>query len=285
MDKFIIKKIKSLRKVEPSSSWLLDQKSFLLSQIPEGENIKKKPSLVLPLFNFNVLKIFKPSFAIALAIIILITSLATVSAISAAQNSLPGDFLYPLKTAFEQTQLTLTPGEASKTKLSIKFATQRMDEFTQLVDKPEKKKDIEKTVKDFTAQLVNVQENIDKLKQKNAEKAAEVAKIVKSQTPIYEETLIKSSEQLAYIIPEDKEDIKKNIDQALIEVNKTKEMTEGLVIPEQSGEETEEVLQPSNEGEGQILVPAEGEGIESPSVQFENLEEFVPQEEIPQEEQ
>ncbi len=281
MDKFIIKKIRSLRQVKPNSSWLLDQRSFLLSQISEEENIKKKPSLVLPLFNFNLFKIFKPSFAIALAIIILVTSLATVGAISAAQNSLPGDFLYPLKTAFEQTQLTFTPGEASKTKLSIKFATQRMDEFTQLVDKPEKKKDMEKTVKDFTAQMVAVRENIDKLKQKNAEKAAEVAKLVKSQTPIYEETLIKSSEQLAYIIPEDKEDIKKNIDQALIEVNKTKEMTEGLVIPEQSVEETEEVLQPSNEGEGQVLVPAEEEGIESPSVQFEDLEEKI----VPLEEQ
>lgn len=270
MDKFIVKKIKSLRQVKPSSSWLLHQKSFLLSEISKDEESKKEPSLVLPLFNFNLFKIFKPSFAIALAIVILITSLATVSAISAAQNSLPGDFLYPVKTAFEKTQLTFTPGEANKTKLSIKFATQRMDEFTQLVDKPEKKKDMEKTVKEFTAQLVNVQEGIDKLKQKNAEKAAEVAKIVKNQTPVYEETLIKNSEQLAYIIPEDKEDIEKNIDQALMELDKTEEMTEELV-PSSASDEALEDKQEAESG-GKPLVPAEEEGIESPSIEFENIQ-------------
>ena len=259
---FVVKKIKNLKQIRPDSSWLINQKSFLLSEISQDEK-ERKPSLVLPLFNFNVLKIFKPSFAIALTMIILITSLVTVGVIGAAQNSLPGDFLYPIKTAVEKTQLTFTPGEANKTKLSIKLATQRMDEFTQIVNEPEKKKDVEKTVKSFTAQMVNVREGIDKLKEKNAEKAAEVAKLVKSQTPAYQETLTQSSEQLSYIIPEEN-DLKKNIDDALTEVNKTEETTKG-VIEELDSEELPSI-------DEDIVIPGEEEEVESPSMEFENLQ-------------
>ncbi len=275
---FVVKKLKSLKQVRPDSSWLSSQKNFILSEISQAEEKERKPSLVLPLFNFNILKIFKPSFAVALAIIILITSMATVGVISAAQNSLPGDWLYPVKTAFEQTQLTFTPGEANKTKVSIKLATQRMDEFTQLIDKPDKKQDAEKTVKKFTSQLIDVQESIDKLKEKNIEKAAEIAKLVKSQTSTYEETLIDSVDKLAYILPEDKEDLKKNINEALAEVGRTEEMTDELMGEIDTGTGPsipEEITKDKVE-----IVPIENveEAIESES--FENLnEELLPQQE------
>ena len=275
MKDFVVKKIKSLKRIRPDSSWLLNQKSFLLSEISRDEKKETKPSLVLPLFNFNVLKIFKPSFAIALATIILITSLATVGVIWAAQDSLSGDFLYPVKTALEQTRLTFTPGQENKTKLSIKLATERMDEFTQLINEPEKKQDMEKTIKNFTAQIVSVRENVDKLR---AEGKAEVLRLVKAQTSIYQETLIESSDKLAYIFPEGKEDLKKNIDEALIEVSKTEEMSEELI----GEEETDSPYAPegASEDKEDIVIPAEEEGVESPSMDFENLnEELLPQEE------
>jgi len=268
----VVKKIKELKRIHPDSSWLVSQKSFLLSEISRTQNEKRKPSLVGHIFDFNIFKILRPNFAIALIVIVLISSLTTVGVISAAQNSLSGDFLYPVKTVLEKTQLTFSPTQESKTKLSIKFATQRMDEFTQLINKPEKKKDTEKTVKKFTTQLVNVQEGIDKLKEKNTEKAAEVAKLVKAQTPAYEETLIEASEQLAYILPEDKEDLKKNIDEALVEVNKIEKANEELIKDSEQGAVNNE--QPDTKEE--ILVPIEEEEIESPSVpfeeQFENLQ-------------
>lgn len=203
MEDFVVRKLKKMKRIGPNSLWLSSQKNFILSEISQSQKEQKerKPSLVLPLFNFNVLKIFKPSFAIALVVIVLISSLATVGVISAAQNSLPGDFLYPVKTALEQTQLTFTPSQENKTKLSIKLATQRMDEFTQLIDKPDNKEDIEKTVKKFTEQLVNVQQGIDKLKQKNSEKADEVSELIKKQALIFEETLTEGADQLGYMLP------------------------------------------------------------------------------------
>ena len=160
----IIRKIKHLQRIKPNASWLQSQRSFLLSEIARSQKpIKeKKPFLVFPLFNFS--KIFRPAFAIAFSVIVLVTSLGTIGVMNAAQNSLPGDLLYPVKTVLEKTQFTFTTDDASRTKLSIKFATQRMDEFNQLIDKSEKTEDIQKTVKKFTQQMVAVQEEMNSLK-------------------------------------------------------------------------------------------------------------------------
>lgn len=272
MDDFIIIKIRALRKIKPDTSWLVSQRSFLLSEISRNEKQEKqrKAFLVFPIFNFS--RVFKPAFALALGIIILISSLATIGAISAAQNSLPGDFLYPVKTTLEKTQYTLTASSENRTKLSIKFATQRMDEFTQLIDKPEKPEEIKKTVQKFTQQIVTAREQINSLKEKNIQKAVEVAKIIQAQTPVYEEALVKSTEKLGYILPSEKEELKENINQALEEVNKTNEITEKIVEESAPTSQGEESPQSSSEDEGQVLVPAEEEKIESPSTQFENLQ-------------
>lgn len=267
----IIRKIKHLQRIQPNASWLQSQRSFLLSEIARSQKQVKerKTFLVFPFFDFS--KIFRPAFALAFSVIVLVTSLGTIGVISAAQNSLSGDLLYPIKTVLEKTQFSFTADPASRTKLSVKFATQRMDEFNQLIDKSENKEDIQKTVKKFTQEMVVVQQEINSLKEKNVQKATEVAKLIQAQTSIYEETLVKSTEKLGYILPGEKEDLQKDINQALEEINKTNEVTDKLVGKESSTGQ-EETPQPSKEGEGQVLVPAEEEKIESSSTPFENIQ-------------
>lgn len=264
-----MRKIKKLQRIEPNSSWLQDQRSFLLYEIsrPKKEEKTKKSVLAFPVIDFS--KIFKPAFAFALTSIVLVSSIGTVGVISASQNTLPGDFLYPVKTAVEKTQLTFTSSPESRTKLSIKFATQRIDEFTQLMQKPDKGEDIGKTVKSFTKELVTVQQNINNLKEKNIEKATEVAKLVQAQTPIYEDVLIKSAEKLGYVLPEEREKITEDINNALEEVSKTKEITDEL-----AGKETtqSDIQENQTETEGEIIIPNPEEKIESESIPFESIQ-------------
>jgi hypothetical protein len=269
MEKTILRQIKNLKRIRPNTSWLESQRSFLLSEISREENMKKEPSLILPLFNFNILKIFKPAFAFALGIVILISSFATVGVISAAQNSVAGNFLYPLKTAFEKTQFTFTPGEFNKTKLSIKFATQRIDEFNQLMGESSTKQDIEKTVKSFTSEMVILQTSMDSLKGKNVDKAAEIAKLIQAQTPLYEETLIRSNEKLGYMLPGEKEELKKETDNALAEITKTNEQTK-QIISESSKTIEQEEINPED-----MIVPQEADSIESKSAEFESIQPKV----------
>jgi hypothetical protein len=264
----LVRKIKKLQRIEPNASWLESQRSFLLYEISrlKTESKRERSILAFPLFNFS--KIFKPAFAFALTSIVLVSSVATVGVISASQGTLPGDFLYPVKTAIEKTQLTFSSSPESRTKLSIKFATQRIDEFTQLIEKPDKGKDIGKTVQKFTREMVTVQQNINTLKEKNIQKATEVAKIVQAQTPIYEEALNSSTEKLGYVLPDEREQIAADINQALKEVNKIKEITDELAGEETTPTMTEEQGQAPEE----IITPTPDEKVESGSVPFEIIQ-------------
>jgi hypothetical protein len=261
MDEFIVKQLKNLRKVRPSTSWLESQRSFLLSEITKNEQAievpvqeQGRPNFVFPIF--NIPKLFKPAFGVAMVLIVFASSLGTIGVISAAQNSLPGDSLYTLKTAFEKTQMTLASNQESRAGLSIKFANQRMEEFAQIANKPERKGNIEKTVKNLNAQLVTVQENMDKLKDVNSAKAAEVAKLISDQTDSYKETLTKTTDQLAYMMPEERDKIKTEIDQILVEVNKTQEKADAIIKTEEEKTDVE---------------PIKEDTVVSPSPSFETI--------------
>ena len=274
MDEYIVKQLKNLKKIRPSSSLLNSQRSFLLSEIsrmdeasqtsPTFQTSQTKGKTIFSFPIFNISKLLKPAFALAMFLVVLASSLGTVGAISAAQNSLPGDFLYALKTTFEDTQMTFAGTEEGKVKLSIKFAGQRMDEIAQIAGNPEKKNNVEQTVKNFTEQLVVAQDEMNKLKISNSEKATEVAKMISEQTSTYKETLIKASEQLAYMMPDEQTKIKTEIDQALIEVNKVQEKSDEIINP---------VEEPKTETTNEIIVPATEETVESDSIDVKDINE------------
>ncbi len=275
MDEFIVKQLKNMKKVRPSSSLLNNQRSFLLSEIAriqktsqtfQTSQTKGKTVFSFPIFNIS--RFLKPAFALAMFLVVAASSLGTVGLISAAQNSLPGDFLYAIKTTVENTQMTFAGTEENKVKLSIKFAGQRVDEISQIAGNPEKKNNVGQTVKNFTEQLVMVQDEMNKLKINNAEKAIEIAKIVSEQTNAYKESLIKTNEQLAYLMPEERTKIKTEIDQALIEVNKAQERSDEIINP---------IEESKTKIENEIIVPLEEEQIESESIPFEEINKEINQ--------
>jgi hypothetical protein len=59
---------------------------------------------------------------------------AGAGTVYAAQGSLPGDFLYPVKTGVEDLQLAITPGTEAKADLHLKLAQRRIDEATRQVE-------------------------------------------------------------------------------------------------------------------------------------------------------
>jgi hypothetical protein len=275
MDEFIVKQLKNLKKVRPSSSLLNSQRSFLLSEIAymqktfqtpqisqtfQVPQTKRKTIFGFPVFNIS--RFLKPAFALAMFLVVLTSSLGTVGAISVAQNSLPGDFLYGLKTTFEDTQMTFAGTEESKVKLSMKFAGQRVDEIAQIAGNPEKKNNVEQTVKNFTEQLIVAQNEMNKLKISNSEKAVEIAKLVNKQTITYKESLIKTSEQLAYMMPEERTKIETEIDQALVEVNKVQEKSDKIINP---------IEETKTEIINDIIVPVQEEKTESDSITVEEI--------------
>lgn len=60
----------------------------------------------------------------------------SIFSVSASDRSLPGDFLYPIKIATEQTRLALTSDKAAKLKLKTEFVDRRVDEIKTLAASP-----------------------------------------------------------------------------------------------------------------------------------------------------
>ncbi|UCC60965.1 MAG: hypothetical protein JSV02_03865 [Dehalococcoidia bacterium] len=68
--------------------------------------------------------------AVSLILVLLITGAGTVGA---SMNSLPGDLLYPVKTATERVQVFFTFQNEAKANLYTKFAERRVEEIEALV--------------------------------------------------------------------------------------------------------------------------------------------------------
>jgi len=73
-------------------------------------------------------------WAVALAVL-LVLILAGGSTVTASASSLPGDVLYPVKTATEKVQGFFTRGSEAKAGFHIKVAQRRLDELELLVEK------------------------------------------------------------------------------------------------------------------------------------------------------
>ncbi|HVN55103.1 MAG TPA: DUF5667 domain-containing protein [Anaerolineaceae bacterium] len=71
-----------------------------------------------------------------LAVLIVAALIAAgIGTFTAAAQTLPGDWLYPVKRAQEEVELSLAPGSAAQADLHLAFASRRLSEATALVNK------------------------------------------------------------------------------------------------------------------------------------------------------
>ena len=73
------------------------------------------------------------TLAVFIAVFVLVFGGASATAY-AAQSSLPGDALYPVKTGLEQTQVRLSSDAADQAELQLEFAQRRLQEIAALID-------------------------------------------------------------------------------------------------------------------------------------------------------
>jgi uncharacterized membrane protein YgcG len=76
-----------------------------------------------------------PRWVAVAACVALVFVFAAGGTVAASSGSLPGDTLYPVKTATEQVQMRLTFSKAAKAKLQAKFAERRAREMARLAEK------------------------------------------------------------------------------------------------------------------------------------------------------
>lgn len=259
-EKEIIGKIKLLRKIQPDKNWLVFCRQELVKETSE----KKELSFFTWLLqNKFWLPLFRPA-VVALSIIIILGFGGLVT-VKAALNSLPGDWLYPIKISLEKAQIKLVSDETEKAELEARMTGRRAQELTEIVNQPSttnssaKEEKIGQAVQQIKLQLSTTQDQLPKLKEKaktkaDSEKLKAVAKTVKENTAKLEEAISQAKGNLSENLSENKtlsakiSDIsdmaKENSSQALEILETVENLEDNLEInkPEQLNSTTSPII-------------------------------------------
>ncbi|MSR85529.1 hypothetical protein EXS71_03805 [Candidatus Uhrbacteria bacterium] len=222
-DRLIKQRIQSIRmasqEITPDLVWMKKTRETLLMQVANG-----LPEAPVPFFqrvreatrsfiSADVLRAIRQPLMTTLSILGLLIG-GSIASVSAAERSVPGDFLHPIKLAAEQAQLAFTSGRTGKLRLKTQFLGRRVAEIQQIVSsnlsqKPERinaaadilKRDLdtvktqlhEVTNQESVGQVVEAAKFVD---QKSSE-AASALKTVKPDAPLDAQNKIGEAEAAA----------------------------------------------------------------------------------------
>ncbi len=155
----------------PQGSWVSANRDILMSQIKpmsvaSREESSSTFSYYVRYFS-SVLKngVLKPVGAFA---VVVLTMLGYTAMSSIASASLPGDAMYPIKTASEQVQLALTFSADQKTALQMDFIGRRADEIQTLAKQPDQNpvaqaKKVSQAAKTIAQDVKTVKDSLNKI--------------------------------------------------------------------------------------------------------------------------
>ncbi|MDI6602604.1 MAG: DUF5667 domain-containing protein [Patescibacteria group bacterium] len=150
-EKKLIGKLRELRQIKPNKDWVLLTKSQILGQ----EEKYRSPISII-----SVLRVFfaKPGYAGLVIIFILVSLFGTFTL---AQNSLPGQLLYPIKKISEKTQAVFV-SEIDKPKTSLELASKRLEELTKVAE-TNRVQNLAPAINEFQASVSEAAKNLSKI--------------------------------------------------------------------------------------------------------------------------
>jgi hypothetical protein len=108
------------------------------------------------------------------AAVFLVILLAGSGTVAASSSSLPGDTLYPVKTATERVWLSMTFSDAARAKLQAKFAGRRVAEMARMAERGYTE-GMEELAARFSAHLKKIEELAARIRAANPEDEAKIA--------------------------------------------------------------------------------------------------------------
>jgi hypothetical protein len=117
---------------EEKARFLLQAENLLQGFTPGSDTMEKQQDLEMsmPSLRKRPMHLLKGLVAVVVALIVLVGSSLTVYA---AQDSLPGESLYPLKAISEDIRLSLTRSPQTRLDMTLDYTNRRVDEITHLL--------------------------------------------------------------------------------------------------------------------------------------------------------
>lgn len=230
MNQKLIQQIKQLKNLElagqPQDSWIASNKELLMNQIqPQVSSSITNKSLFGN--NFYYAKFFSEFFGskvlrpagVFCMVVLAFLGYNAVSTVATA--SIPGDALYPVKTASENMQLSLTFADEKKVELQLNFLSRRTDELQQIAKQEDsstsKQNKITKTVKKITSDVNTVKASMAKISM------ASVSNNVVAMAKQIDDKTLKIEQDIVNVHASLPEDVKKGVAQDVKEAIATTE--------------------------------------------------------------
>jgi len=184
-----MRKLQSVRTTErvivPDQAFVARTREHLLLQV---RNTLPTQPAAMPVRARSAMRLLVPPRltnlmrAPALAILsVMITVLGgSIASVSASDRSLPGDFLYPIKIATEQTRLAFTSGKAERLVLKSSFVDRRVEEIQKIAatPAPEQQVRLKQAAEDLKRDLNTVKLQVTEVRAEQTKGGAEAVKIV-----------------------------------------------------------------------------------------------------------
>ena len=206
----IFSKLDSLKSIEPSESWVVDNKKRVLSEAPVFERKSILERLIVAvdfrlrendislLFkNLTFKKAVVPAFSL---VFVLSTGIFTLGA---SESSYPGEFLYPVKMAKENIILAIA-SEDEKAEVEMKQVGKRIEEFDKIsknYSDPKQGEKIGMLLGEIEIKTNRAEEHLTKIEDNGVK--TRVAKVVGAQGEKYTEVLAKTVEGLPVVVKDE----------------------------------------------------------------------------------
>jgi len=207
MEKDLIKKIKRLKKIQPSREWLDLTRHNLISQISFGEENDRGLKTRIGLFNWLRGFQFQP-VVLGLCLLLIFTAGPWLT-LKASQASLPGEILYSIKRASEGIQTTVAADD-SKAQLQFEFASRRIEELTKITGDSFTSKEKTEKVKEV---VNNLKDNLAEASVYAARASKEKAMVMAKKTKSIKEELDKTKEEVSLEVQNELAEAKKAIEE------------------------------------------------------------------------
>jgi hypothetical protein len=126
--------------MKPDAVWVAETRQTLLMQVKNSQPAPAKTQtaitrsfkIFVPVISF---KWMRAPAGIAVAIVAALFS-GSLFSVSAAEQALPGDFLYSIKLVTEQARIAMVKSPGERVKLKTEFTERRVTEMKQVIDSP-----------------------------------------------------------------------------------------------------------------------------------------------------
>lgn len=138
-EKELFGKLQELRQIKPKKDWAISAKTQILGETP----------------GFTLFSYFNPALAGLISVFIL------VGLFGFAQNSLPGDILYPIKKITEKSRAVFV-SEEDQPQADLELANKRLEELTKIAETNQVKK-LAPAINEFQANISEAAKNLSKI--------------------------------------------------------------------------------------------------------------------------